>query len=259
MSTQRVLQPVWDCILSNCGQLVSFWLFPIILGWIVYTSVGIYFSVKDIGPWRSERTRIHKDIWPSKSKVLYIGGIQVILYALMNIFFWFAFPYFVKMPKEAPTLWEVGRDFCISMLIGDFLIYLDHVLHHKVKFLYRNIHYVHHRFTNDLFSWCAGWVNPIENLVFAFLLMLYPWLLFPIHPLSLWIFEGVFIALFLEEHSGHDVWWSPHNWVPSIFGGAVPHELHHTKLKVNFGFVFAIWDRTFGTYLPPTKAIENHK
>ena len=103
-----------------------------------------------------------------------------------------------------------------------------------------------------MFSWAAGWVHPFELTVFGFCMIVYPLILCPIHPLSLWVYEFIFVGLLLEEHSNHYVWWSPGHWVPAIFGGAVPHEVHHTKVKANYGFLFAIWDQMFGTYLPPS-------
>ena len=107
------------------------------------------------------------------------------------------------------------------------------------------------------FPGCAGWVHPFEITVTIIFMVLYPWILFPVHPLILWAYACVVVPFLVEEHSGHDVWWSPHNWVPSIFGGAVPHEVHHIKNKYNYGFVFAIWDKAFGTYLPPSKPTNN--
>ena len=165
----------------------------------------------------------------------------------------FSFPSYT-MPKLAPTVLELVCDFCLSLLIRDFLVYLEHLVQHKSIFLYKHIHYIHHHYKADLFSWCAGWVHPFELMAFTLCMIVHPWILFPVHPLTLWIYLSVFIALFLEEHSGHDVWWSPNWLIPAIFGGAVPHDVHHMHVKVNanYGFVFTIWDRTFGTYLAPS-------
>ena len=253
MSSERLLQPLWNYILRDWSNLVSLWFFPSLLGWVVYVGVGVYFMLKDVGPLRSEATRLHKGDadWPTWRKVLYVGGTQIGIYALINAAFWICLPYHVVMPELAPTVWELVRDFCTSMLIGDFLVYLEHIVHHKILFLYKHVHHVHHCFRTDLFSWCAGWVHPFELTVFALCMIIYPWILSPVHPLTLWIYLSVFVALLLEEHSGHDVWWSPNHLIPSVFGGAVPHDVHHVKVKTNYGFVFTIWDRIFGTYLAP--------
>ena len=257
MSTQRFLQPLWDLLLSKCGNLVSYWLFPVVLGSTVYIGTALYFTTKDIGPFRSEKTRIHNDTWPSVRKIINVRGIQVAGYIVLHTLIWYTLPYFIELPKEAPTLLEFVRDLSTTLIISDFLIFLNHLMHHKVKYLYRNVHYIHHQFTNDMFSWCAGWVHPFEITVTIIFMVLYPWILFPVHPLILWAYACVVVPFLVEEHSGHDVWWSPHNWVPSIFGGAVPHEVHHIKNKYNYGFILAIWDKVFGTYLPPNKPTNN--
>ncbi len=83
-------------------------------------------------------------------------------------------------------------------------------------------------------------------------MIFYPTFVRTIHPLSLWAYYFLFVALLLEEHSNHNVWWSPGKWIPAIFGGAVPHDVHHVKVNTNFGFVFTIWDRMFGTYTSPS-------
>lgn len=246
-----LLQPVWNFILHHWGHVVSWWLFPSIVGLLAYVTVGIYFTLKDIGPLRSEATRIHKDVPLEAKEVFRIGSMITCTYAVLNAIAWFTSPHHITMPDQAPTIWEFARDFAISLLVGDFLVYVEHITHHKIRFLYRHVHCVHHSYKHDLFSWAASWVHPIEQLCFALCMVAYPWLLNPVHPLTLWAFEFVFIALVMEEHSGHDIWWSPHRWIPWWFGGAVPHDLHHLKVKTNYGFVLTIWDRMFGTYLPP--------
>ena len=60
MSSERLLQPLWNYILRDWGNIVSLWFFPSLLGWVVYFGVGLYFMLKDVGPLRSETTRLHK-------------------------------------------------------------------------------------------------------------------------------------------------------------------------------------------------------
>ena len=46
------------------------------------------------------------------------------------------------------------------------------------------------------------------------------------HPLSFWIFISLWVICLVEEHSGHDVWWSPHKFLPfSMGGGAAPRNI----------------------------------
>ena len=243
------IEPIWNFIVQRWGGVVSHWLFPSIVGYIAFASFGIYFTLKDIGPWRSVTTRIYRNCLPDAKEICRVAGIQLGAYAILNLVLWQTIPHHVELPASAPSLYEVIRDVTVSLFIGDFLVYLEHIIQHKIPFLYRNVHYVHHRFKGDVFGWAAGWVHPFELTLFGVCMILYPCVVCPIHPLSLWVYEFIFVGLLVEEHSNHDVWWSPGHWVPAIFGGAVPHNVHHIKVKANYGFVFAIWDQI---YLPPS-------
>lgn len=83
-----------------------------------------------------------------------------------------------------------------------------------------------------------------------------PTLLFSVHPLSFWVFVAVWVACLIEEHSGYDVFWSPHRWLPFAWGGGgAPHDPHHNlNVNKNYGFVFTIWDKLFGTYMTLAEA-----
>ena len=129
MSTQRLLQPLWELILSKCGNVVSYWLFPWLLGSTVYMETALYFTTKDIGPWKSEKTRIHSDTWPSVRKIINVGWIQVAAYTIFNTLLWYALPYFNVLPKEAPTLLEFVCDLSTTKIISDFLIFINHFMH----------------------------------------------------------------------------------------------------------------------------------
>ena len=248
------LQKVWDAVLYHGGDVVSHWLFPAIVGYAAYAIGGIYFAFKDIGPWKSTETRINKESWPKLREIFRIGGIQLGIYAILNTILWYSIPHRVTLPTAAPSCCELICDLAVSMVVGDFFVYLEHICHHKIPFLYKRVHTVHHSFRKNLFAFAAGWVHPFELTIFGLCMIVYPCMLRPTHPLTFWIYECIFVALLLEEHSCHDVWWSPGHWVPAIFGGAVPHNVHHIKVTANYGFVFAIWDKIFGTFQPPSSS-----
>ena len=132
----NLLQPLWSYLTDRWGFLISYWLFPALVGLVAYMGVGIYFTLKDIGPWRSEATHIHKGEWPTKREVFRVAGMQIAIYTLLNVIMWYFFPYHVELPAEAPTVWELLRDLTISLLVSDFLTYLEHIINHKSRFLY---------------------------------------------------------------------------------------------------------------------------
>ena len=246
------LQQIWSYIVQRWGGVVSHWLFPAVVGYITLVTLGIYFTLKDIGPWPWRSARINQNCLPDAQQMFRVASIQCVLYAVGITTFWLAIPHHVELPPTVPTLYEFLRDVSTSLVIGDFLYFLQHIIHHKIPFLWRKVHYVHHRYKRDVFCWAVGWAHPFEMILGLLAIFVYPCVISPIHPLSLWVYESIFFGLLMEEHSNHDVWWSPGHWVPAVFGGAVPHGVHHAKIKANYGFLFAIWDQILGTYIPPS-------
>eukprot|EP00697_Spironema_sp_BW2_P009205 gnl/Spiro4/24032_TR11907_c0_g1_i1.p1 gnl/Spiro4/24032_TR11907_c0_g1~~gnl/Spiro4/24032_TR11907_c0_g1_i1.p1 ORF type:complete len:185 (-),score=48.01 gnl/Spiro4/24032_TR11907_c0_g1_i1:51-605(-) len=134
------------------------------------------------------------------------------------------------------------------VLIGDFLMYAEHRVMHIVPFLRNHIHSVHHKYTT-VFSWAGGWVHPAEDAVVVACVIVTPWLI-RAHPLSFWVYVVLWVVCLIDEHSGHDVWWSPARWMPfHIGGGGLPHDIHHTPFTTrNYGFMLCLWDQIFHTY-----------
>ena len=145
------------------------------------------------------------------------------------------------------------------LVLSDVLIYWEHRTMHRLPFLRRHIHSTHHRYLHP-FSWAGGWVHPLEDLV-VILCVVIPPVLLGVHALTFWVFVFVWVAFLVEEHSGHDVWWSPHRWLPmSMGGGATPHDPHHnTAVNENYGFVFTIWDQLFDSYVSAEEVAERRK
>ena len=249
MIVDGTIQQIWSYIIQRWDGVVSHWLFPAVVGYVVLVTLAIYFTLKDIGPFKS--ARINQNPLPDAKYMFRVASFQCISYAAGIIIFWIAIPHHVELPPTVPTLSEFFLDLSISLVIGDFLYFLQHILHHKIPFLWKKVHYVHHRFKRDVFCWAVGWAHPFEMILGLLAVFVYPCAIRPIHPLSMWVYVSIFFGLLVEEHSNHDVWWSPGHWVPAIFGGAVPHGVHHAKIRGNYGFLFAFWDKAFGTYIPP--------
>lgn len=154
-----MLQKIWDSIRYHGGDVVSHWLFPAIVGYTAYTVGGVYFMLKDIGPWKSHATRINKDSWPQAREIFRVAGIQLGVYAILNVIFWYSIPRHVELPTAAPSFYELIRDLAISLVIGDFIVYLEHLTNHRILFLYRKIHTVHHRFRKDIIICLGCWMG----------------------------------------------------------------------------------------------------
>ena len=155
------------------------------------------------------------------------------------------------LPLAAPGLWEFFWQQCISLAIYDFQVYVWHVIHHRIRFLYRHVHSFHHHFSSPN-SCSTQYVHPFELIcVGVFLRTASKW--FGPHPLTEWSFLVVALAASVESHSGYDLPLMPHRWAP-FWGGSVHHDMHHQKPLTNFQPFFTWFDRLFGSFCPGQRA-----
>jgi sterol desaturase/sphingolipid hydroxylase (fatty acid hydroxylase superfamily) len=165
----------------------------------------------------------------------------------------------LQLPEQAPTVSRFIYEVLVCFIAGDFLIYTHHRIMHAVPFFRNHIHNVHHKYHHP-FSWAGGWVHPVEDAIVIWTQMVTPMCIIDTHPLTVWFFVTLWVAFLMEEHSGHDVWWSPWALLPFGWGGgAVPHDIHHVKPLKNLGFVLTVWDRMFGTYEEPEPRQVSHQ
>lgn len=242
-----MLQPLWDLIVRVGEPAVSHWLFPAWVGLASFTLTCLYFTVKDLR--RDASTKIDPTRWPSAQDMRRAAIPQLVVYVGANALATWAMPHHVDLPALAPSLPGLLLEVALCLVISDFLIYWEHRVMHAIRWLRRRIHSVHHAYTYP-FSWAGGWVHPLEDMVVIGCVTA-PAMLIGVHPLSFWVFVVIWVALLIEEHSGHDVWWSPYRWLPwSMGGGGAPHDPHHNiSVNCNYGFVFTLWDQLFGTFM----------
>ncbi len=252
MPAEPILQPVWHAIITHGAGVVDHWLFPATVGLLSFTVVCLGFTVKDLR--RRATNKIVADRWPSRQDITQAALPQMLIYVSANALGWSLADTHIELPAQAPGLFTLLWQVLACFVVSDFLIYWEHRFMHAIPLLRRKIHSVHHKYLYP-FSWAGGWVHPLEDAV-VIACVVTPTLLFSVHPLSFWVFVAVWVACLIEEHSGYDVFWSPHRWLPFAWGGGgAPHDPHHNlNVNKNYGFVFTIWDKLFGTYMTLAEA-----
>eukprot|EP00411_Alexandrium_monilatum_P071348 CAMPEP_0175568412 /NCGR_PEP_ID=MMETSP0096-20121207/40956_1 /TAXON_ID=311494 /ORGANISM="Alexandrium monilatum, Strain CCMP3105" /LENGTH=331 /DNA_ID=CAMNT_0016871749 /DNA_START=45 /DNA_END=1040 /DNA_ORIENTATION=+ len=247
--SEPLLQPLWSGMLRRWPWALAHAGFAGSVGIASFLATCIGFTVLDVC--RSE-TKIQKDWFPSTRDLLVAGLPQTAIYLIANALGWIYGYYPIVLPGRAPRLAEFAEQVLVAFVIGDFFIYSEHRIMHAVPFLRQHIHSWHHAY-HAPFSWAGGVVHPLEDFVVIICQTTAP-ILLGHHPLSFWTFVAIWTALLIEEHSGHDVWWAPYNWLPfarcPCGGGAAPHDIHHYKVNKNYGFVLCVWDQLFDTFEP---------
>lgn len=249
LGQEPLLQPFWDWIVTTFPWTVSHAGFGGAVGLTAFFVTSAYFTVLDVC---RSNTKIQKDWWPSTYDLLEAAVPQMTIYVVANGLGYAYGHYPLTLPKEAPRLAAYAWQVLVSFVMGDLWMYLEHRVMHAIPFLRTHIHSVHHGY-HAPFSWAGGVVHPLEDLVVVFGQSFVP-LAFGFHPLAFWTHCFLWVALLVEQHSGHDVAWAPYRWMPfaqcPCGGGGAPHDIHHYKVTKNFSFCLCVWDIVFGTFEP---------
>eukprot|EP00659_Diplonema_papillatum_P009685 gene9685-15042_t len=253
-----MMQRIYDNCLSVGMPYLTNYLIEATMSAVAWFVVCLYFTYLDIT--RAD-TKVQKDYWPTVGEMAACAVPQMIVYTVgcgYTFYQWSTDDAFVlQLPEKAPTFLQFCGEVAACLVIGDLLIYWEHRFMHYVPYLRNHVHNVHHAYS-ACFSWAGGWVHPVEDLIVVAAQAVPAYFC---HPMCRWAFAILWVVLLIDEHSGHDVWWSPYNWLivghRSHGGGADPHDIHHYIPTKNYAFVFCFWDRIFGTYQDPNPETVN--
>ncbi|MGA1869899.1 MAG: sterol desaturase family protein [bacterium] len=147
----------------------------------------------------------------------------------------------------------------ISIIILDFIIYLQHVMFHIVPLLWL-FHMVHH--ADIAIDATTGLrFHPIEIICSMGIKLMAIYLLGP-PALAVLIFEIILNGLAMFNHSNI--------YIPLLLDALIRlfivtpdmHRVHHSvmihEMNSNFGFNIALWDRIFGTYTAQPQSGHTH-
>ena len=152
---------------------------------------------------------------------------------------------------EAPFWFAVA----LSVVVMDFMIYLQHVMVHAIPVLWR-LHRVHHA-DLDFDVTTGARFHPIEIILsmlikFAVIAVLGP----PV--LAVIIFEVILNATAMFNHANIRIPKGADRFLRWLVVTPDMHRVHHSveddEANTNFGFNLPWWDRLFGTYRDQPRA-----
>lgn len=153
----------------------------------------------------------------------------------------------------AATLsWPFLIKIVLAHLISDFCLYWIHRWMHKGGFLWRT-HQFHH--SAEALYWFSGFrTSFMHAFIYAFPQVLVGHFLFQFTNLELGLGFSLGVISNLFTHSNIQL----PKWLPLHLVFVTPdfHHPHHSQMGTqnkNFGNVFSIWDRLFGTYVDPAR------
>jgi len=257
----RILQPVWDFIKNGREDALRSALFPPFLAVSYYFSVIAIFTFFDIvgKDWNwIQKYKIQKD----KKVTWSLIGSSMILH-IWNLILWIIPMALVQLiwvppaplPPVAPTLFQFIWHQIAFFFVFDFEYWCWHALHHKVRFLYRWCHSIHHQY-HAPFAAMTQYLHPWELIFVGGGISITPWFFKP-HIMTYWCWFLVANYVSIEVHCGYEFPWAAHNWC-WLYGGSPHHDMHHMRPMSNFEPWLVHLDRICGWDLSH-KQLEEYK
>ncbi|MBT3180485.1 MAG: sterol desaturase family protein [Candidatus Marinimicrobia bacterium] len=140
--------------------------------------------------------------------------------------------------------------FFLSILILDFIIYIQHVIFHRVPAFWR-FHKIHH-IDKDIDVTTGLRFHPVEivlslGIKFIFIILL------GVPVLPILFFEIILNGMAMFNHANIQIPKKVDNILRYFLVTPDMHRVHHSvntfELNSNFGFNLSIWDRILGTYI----------
>jgi sterol desaturase/sphingolipid hydroxylase (fatty acid hydroxylase superfamily) len=138
---------------------------------------------------------------------------------------------------------------CLTLAVYSLTVYLTHVIEHKTPWLWR-LHRVHHLDTHLDVS-TSQRHHPVE-LILNVVILVSVTIVFGLMAWVVVIFEGIEAVIDIFSHANVRLPGSVDRVVRWVLVTPNIHSLHHSshqpETDSNYGTVFTLWDRLFGTY-----------
>jgi sterol desaturase/sphingolipid hydroxylase (fatty acid hydroxylase superfamily) len=202
--------------------------------------------------WLYVRLALHDadshDLKETTTSIVTALGNQIIRPATS---FLVAFPLYLAYQHRLFEIPTTIVTLVILFVLVDFAEYWFHRAAHRVRFMWAS-HSVHHSTTR--FNLTAAvrlpWTGALSGAVFFFL----PLTLIGFHPLAVTAMALLNLIYQFFLHTEHAPRLGPLEWVLNT---PAHHRVHHAAnehcLDKNYGGVFIIWDRLFGTFAEARK------
>jgi len=173
------------------------------------------------------------------------------LFIKKPIILYMVFPY-VTWALDFETAPELSTAFLhwVSMeILFSITFFLAHCTLHKVTFLYKYVHKVHHTFHESV-GFAAQFAHPVEAGLAAFHILFAVVIVRP-HFLTFLAFLFTRLVEIVDAHCGYEVPWNclyPWSGFYPWGCGVRMHDYHHSHNRGCYGGgVLGIWDRICGT------------
>eukprot|EP00877_Chromochloris_zofingiensis_P009675 jgi/Chrzof1/4961/Cz15g06130.t1 len=142
-----------------------------------------------------------------------------------------------------PAWWMMVPEALVWAFISDVLTYFYHKACHDNKWLYNNMHYLHHEYMSPNGGSALMYVHPVD-IFLSNVLTLAPMLMYPTYGVTVVIFGLYSLITTTAGHTGLEF---ENKFLQWLFDPQY-HLEHHRLLRCNYAEHFTIMDRLMGTY-----------
>lgn len=135
----------------------------------------------------------------------------------------------------------------IMLILHDAYFYFTHLASHRITFLFRRFHRIHHQSANPT-PFADIMFHPVDAVVHAGFVPLFLFLL-PVHPIAFALFLFLVTLVNCIGHSGFEPFpaFVRYTSVLKWINYATLHNIHHSHIHYNFGLYFRFYDHLLGT------------
>lgn len=150
----------------------------------------------------------------------------------------------------------VGSIF-IMLVLHDAYFYFTHLLSHRVVWIFRKFHRIHHQSANPT-VFADIMFHPVDAVVHAGFAPLFLFFL-PVHPLAFGFFIFMVTVVNAIGHIGYEIFPPAMARTPVMkwISRATLHNIHHSHIHYNFGLYFRIWDYLLRTEKLPADPVSD--
>ncbi|XP_070042380.1 sphinganine C4-monooxygenase 1 [Nicotiana tomentosiformis] len=223
---------------------------PIIVYWVYSGLYSMLGGIMDNYRLHSKKDEDEKNLVAKKEVVKGVLLQQVVQAAVATLLFAVTGNDGESDGDQHASIFVLGRQFFVAMVMLDTWQYFMHRYMHQNKFLYKHIHAQHHRLIVP-YAFGALYNHPLEGLILDTIGGALAFLVSGMSPRTSIFFFSFATIKTVDDHCGL---WLPVNLFHIFFkNNSAYHDIHHQLYGTKFNYsqpFFVTWDRILGTYMP---------
>ncbi len=209
---------------------------------------GVAIAIEEI-LWMRRRGRLTRAAW--REMLVSLSPLPPTVIVSIALSGWWLFVY-GAFSQYAPVPLETSLPLLLpAVLLADLCYYAEHRAAHRLNWLWRLYHAVHH--SSPHYTVATAYRVSFANQFIAPVFYL-PCVLAGLEPVLVFALQVFTIHYQAWAHTRAI---GPLPWLDGIFNTPANHRMHHdigmSERGVNFGGILVIWDRLFGTYHAPRR------